>query len=265
MDSTTGEVAEIFVRNLQNKTRIYKVDLMRNTTMDLKKMILNFEGVYPCLQRLTMGTVQLEDSRVLIDHGVYNGSTLYLLMRIGSFDGVRGRELLSCGGITVIPELQYVKAIGLIDECVSVCKLDYTKPLMVVVGLNAVRHVRCAVCDMAHKSSFKMFSGKSEENDQLLTLTVWNNETGKKVVEDTEAFSIFSEREWQMLDEDRKSDLEIQRKFSSSEQSSSKWNPKTQYTVELCNQKCVGLRWSFTTTSSNENDENNEIGETDTS
>jgi ubiquitin len=74
-------VMQIFVKNLNGKTTTIDVE-ESFTVLQLKGLIAEKEGISVADQRLIFEGRQLEDSRLLSEHGIVEMSTVHLVLRL---------------------------------------------------------------------------------------------------------------------------------------------------------------------------------------
>ncbi len=72
---------QIFVKTLTGKTTTLEVE-PSNTTLDVKKMLADKEGVAVAEQRLIFEGKQLDDTDTLSARGIQSMSTLHLVLRL---------------------------------------------------------------------------------------------------------------------------------------------------------------------------------------
>ncbi|XP_055511252.1 uncharacterized protein LOC129709142 [Leucoraja erinacea] len=75
------ERMQIFLRNDKGKMTTYDV-LPSESVREFKQKVQRQEGVTPDQQRLTFGSNQLEDGRLLSDYNITSQSTIQLLLRL---------------------------------------------------------------------------------------------------------------------------------------------------------------------------------------
>ncbi|NWX46169.1 OASL2 protein, partial [Steatornis caripensis] len=78
---TEPQPMEIFVKNEKNQTTTYSVQPTA-TVHELKAQIHTKKGPHPSQQRLTYGSIELEDHHTLAHYDVQPRSTIYMLLRL---------------------------------------------------------------------------------------------------------------------------------------------------------------------------------------